>query len=394
MNGLIPAPVRSRCLAVALSCTLCVFLWQALTVRYSYAGNWTGLFCTGALSPSPPSALSQGLYIFPNSYGYDGQFYRYVAHDPFFRRGFARSIDAPRLRYRRILVPGLAWLLAGGEDRLADAAYIAVVLGFVLLGAYWMSRFGVRVGYGSRLGLLFALVPAVLVSIDRLTVDVALAACCAGFALYARESSPAKLYVVMMAAALTRETGLLLVAGYVLWLLSERRLREAAVFATAALPTACWYIFVALHTTPGAFGFLTAVPFSGIVGRVLHPMPLTDTLAVRIVGVILDLLALCGMAGAMAWAFLKARRRVWTPLTIAIYLFAVLAVFLVPGDPWSDVYSFGRTLTPLLLLSALDGLAGGNKWPSVAMLLVDPRIALQWGSQILKVVQAGIAFRP
>jgi hypothetical protein len=338
--------------------------------------------------------VSKGLYIFPNSYGYDGQFYRYVAHDPLFRRGFARSIDAPRLRYRRILVPGLAWLLAGGEDGRIDSAYIAVVLGLVLLGAYWMSRVGVVIGYGPSLGLLFALVPAVLISIDRLTVDVALAACCTGFALYARECRPAKLYTVMMAAALTRETGLLLIAGYVLWLLfSRRRLRDAALFATAALPAAGWYVFVNRHTTAGAFSFLTIFPFSGILGRILHPVPLRDTLAVRILASGLDLLALCGMAGALTWAFIRAFRRVWTPLTIAIYLFAILAIFLTPGDPWSDVYSFGRTLTPLLLLSALDGLAEGKKWPAAAMLLVDPRIGLQWGSQILKVFQAGIAFR-
>ena len=382
-----PLSVRSRLVTVALVCALCAFIWQALTVRYSYGGNWTALFCTGALSPKPPAALSENLYVFPKSAGYDGQFYLYIAHDPFFRRGFAASIDAPRLRYRRILVPALAWLLAGGDDSRVDAAYIAMVLGFVALGAFWMGRLGVLAGYGPWSGLAFALVPAVLISIDRMTVDVALAACCVGFVLYLRDSHPVKLYAVLLAAALTRETGLLLIAAYVFWLISERRIRDAVLFATSALPAACWYVFVNQHTIPVVSGFLTPVPFSGILDRALHLAPINDIVAVRIAVWTLDLLALAGMAGALLWSLLRLLRRALTPLTIAIYFFALLAILLTPGDPWAEVYAFGRTLSPLLLLCALDGLAEGIEWPAVAMLLADPRIGLQLAWQILKVLR-------
>jgi hypothetical protein len=388
---MMPLSVRSRCLALALACALCAFIWQALTVRYSYGGNWTALFCTGALSPKPPGALSENVYVFPNSQGYDGQFYRYIAHDPFFRRGFAASIDAPRLRYRRILVPALAWLLAGGDDSRTDAAYIGIVLGFVALGAFWMGRLGVVAGYGPRSAFAFALVPAVLISVDRLTVDVALAACCVGFVLYLRDSQGVKLYAVLLAAALTRETGLLLIAGYVFWLISGRRIRDAMLFATSALPAACWYVYVSQHTIPAASGFLTPFAFSGMLGRALHPAAIDQAFAIRILVWILDLLALCGVAGALLWTLLKALRRTVTPLTISIYFFALLAILLTPGDPWSDVYAFGRTLSPLLLLCALDGLAEGIEWPAFAMVLVDPRIGLQLSVQILKVVRGMVS---
>ena len=382
---------RVRCAAFALVCALCLFLWQALTVHYNYSGNWTGLFCTGALYAPPP--LPEKLYIFPNSVGYDGQAYHYIAHDPFFLRGFARNIDSPRLRYRRILVPALAFLLAGGQDRAIDVAYMSVVLGFVLLGAYWLGRFGTLNGYGPWLGLAFALVPAVLVSIDRLTVDVALAACCAGFALYSRQWAPWKLYGVLVAAALSRETGLLLVAAGVLWLLVERRARPAILFATAALPAAGWYLFVDLHTAPTRFWFLTPVLLSGLLGRAFNPEVPAASSAIRFLATALDLLALAGIAGALAWAALRAIRRVLTPLTVAIFLFALLALFLAPGDLWSDVYSFGRTLTPLLLLCALDGLSEGRKWPALAMIAVDPRIGLMMGGQILNVLKGVVALR-
>jgi hypothetical protein len=385
---------RTRCALFALGCALTLFLWQALTVRYTYSGNWTGLFCTGSLYASPPPALApEHLYVFPNSVGYDGQAYHYIAHDPFFRRGFASSIDAPRLRYRRILVPGLAFLLAGGNDRLIDAAYIGVVIGFVLLGAYWLGRYAGLLGYGPWLGLSFALVPAVLVSIDRLTVDVALAACCVGFALYVREWRAAKLYAVLLAAGLTRETGLLLIAALVLWLVLKRHHAKALLFSTAALPAAIWYVFVGLHTTAAPGEYLTPILLSGLLSRALHPAPVAASAAVRVLAHALDLLALSGVAASLLWAFRSVFRRALAPVPIAIYLFALLAIVLAPGDAWSDVDSFGRTLTPLLLLCALDGLAEGARWPALAMLAVDPRIALLMGGQILNVLRGLASLR-
>ncbi len=331
-------------------------MWQALTVHYSYGGNWTALFCTGALFKAPPPALqSEKIYLFPNSFGYDGQLYHYIAHDPLFTRGFSTSVDTPRYRYRRILVPGMAFLLALGQDRAIDAAYIFVVAGFIFLGAYWLSRMAVLAGHSAAFGLLFGAVPAVLVSVDRLTVDVALAACCVGFALYVREQSPYKLYAVLLTAALARETGLLLIAAYVIYLLGKRRFRNAMVFSTAAVPAGCWYIFVQLHTAAADPGLVSLALLTGFIHRVLHPYPYAFFAAIAALASSLDLLALAGISGAMVWVFYRGFRRAWTPVTVAIYLFAILMAVLSKGDAWSEVYAFGRTLTPLLLLSALDG---------------------------------------
>jgi len=382
-------PQRLRCAVYALVCALCLFSWQALTVRYTYSGNWTGLFCTGAQFPPPPPLAAEHLYVFPRA-GYDGQAYHEIAHDPFFRRDFARYIDAPRIRCRRILIPGLAFLLAGGQDRAVDAAYFAVVLGFIALGAWWLARLGVLFGYGAWLGLCFAAVPAVLISVDRMTVDVALAALVVGFVLYTRDGPSGKLYAVLATAGLSRETGLLLVAACVLWLAWERRFRSALLFSTAAFPAAAWMIFVQLHTGPADTHLITWRLFSGFIGRLLHPFSANPSPAIRALIDTFDVVALAGVGLALFWAALSAWRRRLTPASIAIYLFALLAVVLAPGDTWSDVYSFGRTLSPLLLVCALDGLAERKFWPSVSVLLVDPAVGLLMGWQLVKVV-AGIA---
>ena len=116
--------MRARCFAVAAAGTALVLLWLALTVRYNYGGNWTGLFCTGANQRVPADLLAEKLYTFPASSGYDGQFYHYIAHDPLGRTQLPNYIDAPQLRYRRILVPALAYLIAVGQGRFIDAAYL------------------------------------------------------------------------------------------------------------------------------------------------------------------------------------------------------------------------------------------------------------------------------
>lgn len=71
-----------QCLLVALACGILVFCWQLLTVHYNYQDHWNALFCTGEQLPIPPQLASEHLYIFRGSYGYDGEYYHYIAHDP------------------------------------------------------------------------------------------------------------------------------------------------------------------------------------------------------------------------------------------------------------------------------------------------------------------------
>src|SRR5262249_17753880 len=147
--------------------------------------NWSGLYNTGAFTRTPPLLANEEIYRFQGQAGYDGQFYHFIAHDPWLRHGSAKFVDNPRLRWRRILVPALAWILAVGQPDFVDSAYFGVELGFVFLGVWWLSLYLQRHNLPPRFSVLFLAVPAVLISLDRATVDVALAALCVGFALYA-----------------------------------------------------------------------------------------------------------------------------------------------------------------------------------------------------------------
>jgi len=384
---------RRACLWWAAVCAALVLAWWFLTVRFNYGGNWTALYCTGDRWSVPPALASEKVYVFAGSHGFDGQFYHYIAHDPLLRQGLWKHIDAPRYRYRRILLPGLAYLAATGQARWIDAAYRLVTLGFVFLGAYWLGRHTDRHLGQPAWGLAFALAPAVLVSIDRLTVDVALAALCVGYLYYARAGPSWERYTVLVAAGLSRETGLLLVAACCGAALLRREWVRAAVFSTAALPALAWYLYVEAQAPAGASVSLSWIPFSGLLDRLLHPpsYPLAGPVLWLAHG--LDYLAVAAVWLALALVARLAFRQKPGPLEMSALLFALLALGLGPGDAWESVFSFGRTLTPLLLLLALEGLALGSWLALLPAAMVGPRILLQLAPQALGILRglAGLA---
>src|SRR5262249_39696454 len=134
------APAAVSCAWIAIAAAALVGLWQELVIHYYFHGAQSGLFYAGDRFAVPPP-LRSSTYLAPNSTGYDGQFYRYVAHDPFLRRGFAAWVDDSRHRYGRILTPLLAFAAALGRDDRIDRAYQLVIAVFIAFGVYWCSRY-------------------------------------------------------------------------------------------------------------------------------------------------------------------------------------------------------------------------------------------------------------
>ena len=381
-------PSRRRSLSWAAGCALLVLLWQIATVHYNYGGNWSALFCTGDLAPVPPSLSGEQIYRFPGSNGWDGQFYHYIAHDPLLRDGLAQYIDAPRLRYRRILIPATAFLLAAGRAEYIDAAYRTVVLLFFLLGAYCLSRLAVLNGRSAAWGMVFFFTPAAVVSTDRMAVDVSLAALVLAFVLLTRTHRfDRTLYAVLALAALTRDTGILLAGAYCMWLLTEKRYRHALLAATAGIPALLWYAYVVQRTEPYPQNGRLWAPFTGLLDRFVHPAyyPFDPALNLLLQG--LDFLAAAGILAAILVALFSLRRQRMAPSGFAIVLFVTLALLVWrPGD-WLEAFDYGRILSPLLILLALDSFES-LEWITLAPIcMVIPRFGMQMISQVTGVIK-------
>jgi hypothetical protein len=369
---------------------LAVLAWQALTVHVNYQGNWTGLFRIGSQT-NLPDAVAQGAFRNPDPNGYDGQYYLILAHDPLLRHGAAAYLDAPLLRARRILVPAAAWALAAGRPRFIDGAYVLVVLAFIFAGTYWLSLIFMSQRRNPAWGLCFLAVPPVLIAVDSMTVDVALAALAAGFAWHLTTRRVAALWFILAAAGLVRETGLLLAAACVFAGIYQKDWRKAALWATSALPAFCWYGY--LHSAlPGGVLHQGMVPHwmipnlkLGILLRVFQPLPYPKFSALlRTALRTLDEVALGSIIAAAAMAMARLRYVRPAAQKIVLVFFVLLMLVITAKGFWSSAYGFSRPFAPLFVL-----LLAGDR-PRIALLLsllVDLRVLVEFQSQVLRIFE-------
>ena len=94
----VQATNTTRCTAVGALFLLLALAGQSALVYRCYQGNWTGLFLTGDHREVPPQLAAENIYLFEGSTGYDGQYYHYIAHDPFRQRGLSEWVDVPGTR--------------------------------------------------------------------------------------------------------------------------------------------------------------------------------------------------------------------------------------------------------------------------------------------------------
>jgi len=370
-------------LAAALLCVALGMSWQLLTVHFNYGGNLTALFCHGSQFPLPPSLAAEHIYVFPHSGGYDGEFYHYVAHDPLDRTDVGRAIADPSLRFPRILLPGMAHLLSFGHQEWVDVSYLLCNLLFLGLGAYWLAQLLVRAGWHPLFAVLYVVVPATIVSLDRGLVDLALTSLALGFAVYLDPESFWKVYVIVAAAALCRETGFLLWAAYAIHLIWLRRYRQMAIFATAAVPAVLWILWVRTAIPGGnALGPRSLIPLWGMLQAVLHPRHYAFSAPVVAVIVALWWVQFAGLVLSIVLAFGNLRKLGTDTIRNACFLWACFAILLPPGT-YDDPIAGVRILAPLLLFQFLQA----GRLTRLPLLLSTPRVWLEMTPRVLGVVR-------
>lgn len=201
------APMAAVLVAVALAG--CWPAWWA----HSNSGL-TALLGVGV--DGPARALVQeeipDTVLFPGL-GHDGQQFYAVARHPFDPAAARDHLDSPAYRYRRILLPAVAGLLAPDGGRPLVAALLGVSLAGVLLGAWATTRYP---GAPAWLPLAVGLTPGVGVALslslsDALATGIVLATLAAAF-----QRRWALVVLGLTAAALTRETLLLVALGLAL----------------------------------------------------------------------------------------------------------------------------------------------------------------------------------
>ena len=369
--------------AIAAVAVLLGSSYVALNVFGNYGGNISGLFYTGRSLPLPPD-VAQHTWRVDDSKGYDGQFYHLIAHDPLLLRGTINYLDNPQLRWRRIGVPGLASLSPGRTDD----AYLAVQLACLFLGSWWLSLYADSVNQPVVWGLGFLLVPAVLVSLDRMTVDLPLAAACIGFVWYGRQPAPSPwMYTVLTAAPLIRETGMVLVIAWSFHQALRRKWKAALLGVACAGPAIAWWAYVRSRTSADATAWLARYPFSGLIDRTIAGEATTGATNWLHAAAASEMMALGGIWLALLCVSYLALRGVWGLAETAALGFAGFACLLGKADIWDSAYAIGRTLSPLLIFLMMIGIRDRRLGFAIPILLFLPRLLLQYEAQILSAVR-------
>jgi len=286
-----------------------------------------------------------------SQFGYDGQFYFFIAADPSHARDYMHvgTEDQSGIRYARIAYPLAARAAAAGSVSALPAAMLAVNLLAVLAGTLAVALWLVRRGRSAWFAGLYGLWPGLVYAVVR-DLSEPLAYCFAALALLVFDTRSNRRLAaaagLLALSLLTRETTIAFAVGLAFALgVTDRTWRRPLAFLAAALaPMVVWRIALTawLHVTTlesSHTGWKMALPFYGLYSR--YPFDPQQKLFFFSVDVPLLLVG----AGAL---YLLYRRRATTAALLTVLNVAVFVVFL-PKNVTIDWGAAARNATPALL---------------------------------------------
>jgi hypothetical protein len=289
------------------------------------------------------------------TWGYDGQFAYQIARDP---AGAARFLDVPAYRYQRILYPLMARVLALVASPLRGGGTEGGLIPWTLILVNWLSLMagtwftegiltgrGVSRWYALSYGLFGGLMMAV-----RLDLTEPLAYALAQAAVLGYERGRTRSAAGLLAlAALTKETTLLLAAGFWLSCVLSRRWRDLIEWTIiVGVPFAALQVF--LRAWLGAWGIgsggALATPFEWIPYQGLWSLAAVNGRAFALIVLIVAPMALLPALAALVAALRDVARRDIHPLVCVLLVNALV----IPFTPQSTIRE------PLGMLRLIVGL--------------------------------------
>jgi hypothetical protein len=269
-------------------------------------------------------AIDPGFHTVPRA-GYDGQFYWGIGVDPLATGHVHHFFDKASYRYGHPLYGWLGWLLSAGQARAVPGALAAIGLASLFVAATTAAALGFGRGRFGWEGLFVALNPGLISSAAHdLAEPLATALLLGAFAAYARDRRTLA-WICFALLPLSKEPLLVVLLAVVVWELHERRLRRAAIFATAAIPTLLWWTYARIHLGAWFTSGDTALgePLDGWRRALFHSRH------AGAVGVI-ALTALIALITLLALAALRALR-LRGPVDLTYLALAAIAVCLAPN---------------------------------------------------------------
>ena len=334
---------------------IALLFWGAhvgYVVLHHLHGDARGLLLLGTAHTHPEAMRGAPLV---EGLGYDGQFFAALATDPFFSRPeTAAAMDSAFYRGSRVALPLIAWLFAGGQDRLAVFIYQllcwvgAALLPWVL--ARWLEDEGRSPFWAAPAALLAGVLASMYGSLPD---GAAMALCAAAIWLYRSRSWGTVPLLVL--AALVKETTLFIAAPLALTAVLERRLRAAALIALVpAAAAVSWRAWLLARLGGGLaasgrenFNW----PLIWLPEKLSRPLDMSEVAA---------LLALLAATTAAATLLPSVRR--WEAPEICFAASVLVALFLSVHVYLPIWFNHSRVLLPIPALAIVVGERRTQAW--------------------------------
>ena len=350
---------------VVLFLITAVFLSVLFLFSLKVNKNITGFMVIGDYFKAPQIWTAETL-IHKGSVGYDGQFYYYIAHDPFILGQNYDHIDFPAYRYQRIIYPLAAWLLSFGQPPLIPWMMVAVNLLGILLGTWFLililKHFGrspwYSLFYPASWGFLLCLLRSLPEPLAMTFVVIAV--------FFYIKGKPFRQIIALSLAGLTQETTLLVSMAFLFYFFGKKDFLKSLYMLFPLLAYFFWQLYLYAHFQ--TFSFLGGtqnfgLPFQGIMEKFLSLGH--GSLSYEKISELLYLLLIFVLIITALYDIFK----YYSPLTLSFLGYALMTA-LLNHLIWVEPWSYARATLGLLVFNLLIFTKYGRKLNLLPMFLI------------------------
>jgi hypothetical protein len=362
-NRILKAQINKDIILILL--TAAVFLSVLFLYSLKFNKNITGFMVIGDYFQARHIWTEKTL-VHQGSVGYDGQYYYYIAHDPFILGQSYDHIDFPAYRYQRIIYPLAVWLAAFGHSPLIPWMMVAVNLLGILFGTWflililkhfgrspWYSLF-YPASWGFLLCLLRSLPEPLAITFVVITVYFYL------------KGRTAWQVISLSLAGLTQETTLLVAIGFLSYSLGKKEFRQSLYLLSPFMAYLLWQLYLYAHFR--IFSFLGGtqnfgLPFQGILEKFIllcQGNPSYEKISELLYLILITILIITALYDIY---------KDYNPLTL-IFLGYSLMTTLLNHLIWVEPWSYARATLGLLVFNLLIFTKYGKKHNIIPMFLI------------------------
>jgi len=322
-----------------------------------------------------------GIYVYPGSSGYDGQFYYLLSKEPYNFNVLVNVASLPQMAYRhqRILYPLIVNLLSLGREWLIPyvmvAVNLAVVSALVLLS-------GKMIGSGHRPWLTSFYVialPGIFLSVllDLAEPLWALLVLAAFYFLMLRRHHYASLLLSLSLFA--KETTLMIIPFVAGYFLLRRDFRAGLAYSLSLFPYMLWQMIL--------YPSFRLVPLLLSLTKVRdyhRPLDLLGSFAASPQLAALPAILLQAVVVFTILLAIDAFRKRRTAVTVALLGLSLSFLSILFMNTWAEIFSSSRAVLPVSLMLFIYFLESGDRRAHIVLLPQALLSAGMFGFYLLK----------